>query len=60
MNISFQLIIGSIFIKMKCRCLRTGPGDLIINTKHLKFECEYFLIQQYYTYVWLLKTVLSN
>ena len=26
-----------IFIKLKCKCLRTGPGDLK-NTKHLKFD----------------------
>ena len=30
-------IFGCIFIKSKCMCLRTGPGDLK-NTKHLKFD----------------------
>ena len=30
-------IFGCVFIKSKCMCLQTGPGDLK-NTKHLKFD----------------------
>ena len=30
-------IFGCIFIKSKCMCLQTGPGDSK-NTKHLNFD----------------------
>ena len=36
---------GCIFIKSKCICLRTGPGDLK-NNKHLKFDIR----QIFYTF----------
>ena len=32
-------IFGRIFIKSRCMCLRTGPGDLK-NTIHLKFDIQ--------------------
>ena len=31
-------ILGCIFIKLKCMCFRTGPGDL---KKHQTFEISY-------------------
>ena len=39
-------IFGCIFIKLKCMCLRTGPGDLKKHTKHLKFD-----IRQIFTHL---------
>ena len=42
---------GCIFIKLKCMCLQTGPGDLK-NTKHLKFDIQ----QIFYTSLNILKT----
>ena len=32
-----KIFLGAFFIKLKCRCFQTGPGDFK-NTKHLKFD----------------------
>ena len=32
-----KILFWCIFIKVKCRCLQIGPGDLT-NTKHFKFD----------------------
>ena len=34
-------IFWCIFIKLKCRCVQTGPGNLK-HTKHLKFDIRQF------------------
>ena len=36
-NVKINIFGVKISIKLKCRCLRTGTGDLN-NNKHLKFD----------------------
>ena len=51
-NVLDKKKIGCIFIKLKCSCFRTGPGNLK-NMKHLKFDIR----QIFYTSLKKMKKV---